>query len=550
MRPSILPRAPIISKVMEGLPGAGSCALFLILALCQLEGNTSYDSVFKWIGQGQISLRVPFGGKRGVRKNYNCCSTAIALSRRAVQPVDRNEIIPVDHKHKITKLAAPAFIFVDSNSHSQGTWESPYPTMTEAELNSGPNDIIYVLPGNGSPYDVTSGGGFVMQDGQKLWGSSVAHEVATPFGNITVPALSQAMPSVTSTGTTSVITLGNNGEVAGMEVLGSGLIYGIYGPGVSGLVQNNVLAFTLDSFNGIFFTNSAANTAVSILNNQISGNASLSSGIVAESFGSGAMSVSIQGNQISNTISAGGTGIVLENFSTEVLTATISNNQISDINCSGSFDGIFLIAGGTADFEATISGNQFLNLAAEGNATPIFFVTLSSGNCNAAVQNNQISNITSSLNSVVGVEIIAFSPITLSISNDQLSTLSSASSDVTGIEAINVASASVFSITNNQLSDIQSSTTASGILAENFSSGAMTCSILGNQVGALTAPVITGIGVENFSGTACLTLIGNDAASSPIQLTNGGGTFNVSTIENNVPAPTGSGVFTNVPSCP
>ncbi len=82
----------------------------------RLEGNTSYDSVFHWIGQGQVSLMVPFGGKRAVRKNCNCCPTALALSQRALQRVDRNEIIAVDDKHKFNKVSSPFFIFVDAIS--------------------------------------------------------------------------------------------------------------------------------------------------------------------------------------------------------------------------------------------------------------------------------------------------------------------------------------------------------------------------------------------------------------------------------------------------
>lgn len=35
----------------------------------RLEGNTSYDNVFKWVGQGQVSLIIPFGHKkRSIRK--------------------------------------------------------------------------------------------------------------------------------------------------------------------------------------------------------------------------------------------------------------------------------------------------------------------------------------------------------------------------------------------------------------------------------------------------------------------------------------------------
>ena len=125
----------------------------------RLEGNTSYDSLFHWIGQGQVSLIIPFGNRRVVRNTYACCPRALALSKRALQRVDRNEIIPVDNKHKIAKLRSANFIFVDNESHSAGTWKSPYPDVLTAEANSAPGDILYVLPGNGNPYDVTAGPG-------------------------------------------------------------------------------------------------------------------------------------------------------------------------------------------------------------------------------------------------------------------------------------------------------------------------------------------------------------------------------------------------------
>ena len=219
-----MPQAPTISAAREKNAWGGELRATVDFGnYFRLEGNTSYDSVFHWIGQGQVSLMVPFGAKRAVRKNCNCCPTALALSQRALQRVDRNEIIAVGDKHKLNKLSSPFFIFVDSNSHSDGTWESPYPTLILAQNNSGPSDVIYVLPGNGTPYDVTTLNGFTMQAGQKLWGSSTPHELDTPYGTITIPALSSAMPSVLSTAAPSpVVTMGDNCEVAGMGVQGGG----------------------------------------------------------------------------------------------------------------------------------------------------------------------------------------------------------------------------------------------------------------------------------------------------------------------------------------
>ncbi len=313
----------------------------------RLEGNTSYDSVFHWIGQGQVSLMVPFGAKRAVRKHCNCCPTALALSQRALQRVDRNEIIAVDDKHKLTRLSSPFFIFVDSNSHSDGTWESPYPTLILAQDNSGPNDVIYVLPGNGSPYDVTSSGGFTMQEGQKLWGSSVSHPLDTPYGAITIPALSKAMPSVLNTDPTPgsfVIAMPVlSAEVVGMGIQGGGVaslgIFYISGSGNGTLlVQDNQISDLTVA--GVAVDNNGANITATISNNQISnistnsmGADTFVAGVIVEGAG-GSSIVNISDNQISNmtSLSAGiAAGIAVTNFGTSVCTVTLQNNQISSI---------------------------------------------------------------------------------------------------------------------------------------------------------------------------------------------------------------------------
>lgn len=67
----------------------------------RIEGNTSYDRLFEWIGQGQISVVIPFGPKRRVlASEERGCATQTALEKRMVQRIDRAEIIPVHRKHK------------------------------------------------------------------------------------------------------------------------------------------------------------------------------------------------------------------------------------------------------------------------------------------------------------------------------------------------------------------------------------------------------------------------------------------------------------------
>ncbi len=70
----------------------------------RIEVNTSYDSVFKWIGQAQWSVNIPFGGRSVV----NGCSRDALLYERAVQPVDRFEIIPEVKRHIASPATDPA----------------------------------------------------------------------------------------------------------------------------------------------------------------------------------------------------------------------------------------------------------------------------------------------------------------------------------------------------------------------------------------------------------------------------------------------------------
>ncbi len=64
----------------------------------QIEAISSYDKLFQWIGQGQLSLIIPFGSRKVVRpKDGRSCAQELCLQKRALSPVGRNEIIPVFH---------------------------------------------------------------------------------------------------------------------------------------------------------------------------------------------------------------------------------------------------------------------------------------------------------------------------------------------------------------------------------------------------------------------------------------------------------------------
>ena len=51
---------------------------------CTVAGFTSYDSLFGWTGQGQLSIVIPFGGKRAAGPKV--CQS---LAARSVQPISQ-----------------------------------------------------------------------------------------------------------------------------------------------------------------------------------------------------------------------------------------------------------------------------------------------------------------------------------------------------------------------------------------------------------------------------------------------------------------------------
>ena len=185
----------------------------------RIEGNTSYDNVFKWIGQGQLSVMVPFGPKK-MAKESSRCQTDMALASRLYQRVDRNEIIPIDTKHQETPAINPltgepyTFWFVDNTSHSAGTFESPFSTLTAAESASSSADVIYVFPGDGSALT----GGITLKNDQQLLGASINNVIPTTLGDISIPPFASSMPLLTSAENTFVVTVVNNNTVSGLNI--------------------------------------------------------------------------------------------------------------------------------------------------------------------------------------------------------------------------------------------------------------------------------------------------------------------------------------------
>ncbi len=400
---------------------------------CKLEGFTSYDSVFRWTGQGQFSIVIPFGCKREIqRKACQSCSTAVALATRSVQPINRFEIIPVDRKKSTVKAIDPStgkpyfFWFVNNTSHSKGTFESPFPTLIAAQNASASGDVIYVFPGDG-----TSAGmdlGIVLKDNQRLFGAGISHTLLTTIGSISIPPQAKGLPSLTAPMGTSVVTVANNNSISGFQIAsdangtaqGSFCIGSLSGAtrdlavsqniltannGAAGIIPNepfgqvSITSNTLQSGDGqgtyaIYLSQTSGNGVYTIENNIISNfqNDTLNPPDVPVPSGSGIAilvqnqsiaSASVSGNQISNCV---GHGIDFHAFTgTPILSAIVQENQLEGVPLTGV--GTFLLS----DDNATATF-QLLNNRTNEFVFGIIAQAEGVSSMTGLIQNNVLSN--------------------------------------------------------------------------------------------------------------------------------------------------------------
>jgi hypothetical protein len=360
-------------KAAWGGEARGSAQLF---GSFRLEGSTSYDNVFKWIGQGQAALVIPFGGKKQIRpKKETSCENQVYLAKRAAQHVDRHEIIPVGKKYKHSVAIDPLtgkpyiFWFVNNTSHSNGTIESPFPTLIAAQNASSPNDVIYVFPGNGT--DTGMDAGIFLQNGQQLLGAGLSYSFSTQFGPILIPAQASQSPLITNS-TGSVVQAADNNYIAGCIInLGGSSIGILASDTLSGLVVDNNNLFGIAPNVLIYIIGRGP---VRVTNNQCTATSGFE--VMRFDISGGPMHVYVDGNSVSN---GGSYGIGFNYVSGGPSSITVSNNMIQ----SG-FEALFL---GSIPGTINIEQNTF-----SGIGYGIGFTLSSSLNANYTVSNNNIYN--------------------------------------------------------------------------------------------------------------------------------------------------------------
>jgi len=205
------------------------------------------------------------------------------------------------------------FLFVDNTSNSLGTFESPYPTLAQAEAASGIGDAIYIFPGDGT--DTGMDATLTLQDRQSLVGSGAPFEVATRFGTLEIPAQSANLPRLSNGGAGNAVVVANANTISGLNISTTG------------------------NANSAIFAASAAN--LTLQNAQIQTTGDFSAGVEITTFTGGDLLC----NQVTTTTTGTySSGILVDTFSGQDLTCNsyIFSSQIDDchgISIATSFEG-------------------------------------------------------------------------------------------------------------------------------------------------------------------------------------------------------------------
>lgn len=415
--------------IKSGAIGGKIRALVQYKNMVALEIIDSYDSVFHNNFQGQVTFTFPFGPKmKPAPKGHkiHSCSSAEHLLARMVQNVPRQEIVVLNTAHK-RRATSDFVVFVDNLSHSAGTFEEPYSTLSDAQNASNSGDIIYVFPGDGTSTGMN--GGIVLKNNQKLWGSGVSHALDTNLGAITIPNYTDNTPQITnSAGVT--IALAKNNQVSGFFIIDSN-DYAIYGVN-PGIVQ--ILSST--------FLNTAGAASVRCLyEGNATGSVDISDIVV---------------------IGGGNRGVSIGTADTSTATATITNSYFS-----GTTNPIFTVSVNASALSAVVKDNTIYN-----NTGSVSFATDSSSLITQKYQMDQ--NIVIGTTGDDGFELL--------ISNNAVADLCLKSNDfINNFRGVNISlqspSSSTLVIENNRFNN---TTIDSGCQVQSTGGGFVSGSIQNN----------------------------------------------------------------------
>ena len=197
-------------------------------------------------------------GRRGQTSEFE------SVLERMRRPIVRNENIVVAAYVQealaldVTSGTALNVLHVDNAGASgNGSFESPFATLAEAESASGPGDILFVRRGDGTTTGLDQG--IRLQQGQRLLGEGTPHPFSTTLGDFEIAATGTGpAPRLTAPG--DVVTLADQAEVAGFAIVDAGG-RGIFGDGIDqATIRDNRI--TDPGTDGIFLTEPTGRTII------------------------------------------------------------------------------------------------------------------------------------------------------------------------------------------------------------------------------------------------------------------------------------------------
>lgn len=367
------------SDIVDPFAGGRLRVGFQLINGIQLAAEVNHDERFDTTGA--LSVALNFGA------NNNGRGSEYAGLARDLEKFSRNDHIvrfSQDLVVAINPLTGQPFNVIHANNTQlgvgDGTAESPFATLAEAEAASSVDDVIFVDVGDGTSTGYQSG--ITLQDRQQLVSGGGTQFVQNADGtlvSVTVDGATAA--TISNPGGNAVVTLADNNVIAGITVDALGANYGVFGSGINGGTFNQTTisdasldgigvenvsgnwSFTGNSIatnfqDGIFINGSTDPTSVFNFENNVL-DTNVFDGIHLANYD--AASVILNGNQTNNS---GRHGVFLEN-------AVDSNGDGTDILVTSHFadanggNGVFIDGG---DGLISVLGSTFSNNAAAGLA--------------------------------------------------------------------------------------------------------------------------------------------------------------------------------------
>ncbi|MEM7455599.1 MAG: right-handed parallel beta-helix repeat-containing protein [Planctomycetota bacterium] len=223
-----------------------------------LSAELNYDDRFDLTGVAGVGWT--FGANPGTGSNWGGIGRDLESTVRndhivrafseAVLAIDPDTGLPYNVEH-VDNTADAAF--------ADGTFDRPWTTLADAEANSGTDDIIFVNAGNGLATGMRDG--IVLQDRQMLLSNGVRHLIPIQDDRLFLLCNDADGNRATIAGSNNgpAVTLASDNVVRGFNIDGDagvgGMIYGIYGDGFfgpvnNGTIQNNIITNAI--LDGVF----------------------------------------------------------------------------------------------------------------------------------------------------------------------------------------------------------------------------------------------------------------------------------------------------------